>query len=191
MNTKHQPIDHRLVVAIIGMAGAGKSAAAEFFKEKGFTVLRFGAVVDGMFEAEGLLWSPENTKKYREKIREELGMAGVAIKIFPKIQEVLDKENKIILDGLYSWEEYVYLKERLPELQLLCIYARPYIRYERLARRQERPFTLKEARQRDIDEIEIINKAGPIAIADYLIKNETTFEEYKIELERYYSFLML
>ena len=77
------------------------------------------------------------------------------------------------------------LSKKLPTLQLLCIYASPRVRQQRLAERKDRPFTRDEARDRDIHEIEVINKAGPIAIADYLIKNETTKDHLFKELNEY------
>jgi len=46
-----------------------------------------------------------------KKIRKELGMSAMAIKIKPRINKALKKNSKIILDGLYSWEEYFYLKK--------------------------------------------------------------------------------
>lgn len=167
------------------MAGAGKTEAANFFKEKGMKVLRFGSVIDEGLKAEGLSWSPENNAFYREKIRKELGMEAVAIKMMPKIEEALEMGEIITLDGLYSWEEYLYLKNRLSNLFLLCIYAAPSVRYTRLAERKERTWSQKEARQRDISEIEKTNKGGPIALADYLIKNETTKGDLYKELERF------
>lgn len=100
------------VLAIVGMPGAGKTRAANFFKEKKFKVFRFGSVIDDGLKSEGLPWTPENNTYYREKIREELGMAAVAIKMLPKIEESLSKGEKIILDGLYSWEEYLYLQSK-------------------------------------------------------------------------------
>lgn len=171
------------IIAIVGMAGAGKTEASAFFKEKGTSILRFGSVIDDGLKAEGLSWSPENNTYYREKIRKELGMAAVAIKMMPKIEVAIRKEDKIVLDGLYSWEEYTYLKKRFENLFLLCIYASPSIRYNRLTSRKERTFTIKEARDRDIHELEALNKGGPIALADYLIKNETTREDLYKELE--------
>ncbi|HKC14402.1 MAG TPA: AAA family ATPase [Patescibacteria group bacterium] len=174
------------VIAIVGMAGAGKTRAATFFSEKGYEVFRFGSVIDDGLKEEELPWTAENNKYYREKIRKELGMAAVAIKMLPKIKEALLQNKKIVLDGLYSWEEYVFLKKEVPELFLLCIYASPKIRYERLVVRKERTFTEEEARQRDVSELSL-NKGGPIAIADYLIKNETTGEEFQSELEKFSS----
>lgn len=173
------------IIAIVGMAGAGKTEAATFFKEKGMSILRFGLVIDEGLKKEGLPWTPENNMYYREKIRKALGMAVVAIKMMPKITDALKKREKIVLDGLYSWEEYIYLINRLSNLLLLCIYAKPSIRYERLATRKERKFTKEESRRRDIHELETLNKGGPIALCDYLIKNEATKEDFYKELEKF------
>ena len=46
------------------------------------------------------------------------------------------------------------------------------MRYERLARRRERPLTREEAVARDWAEIERLEKGGPIAIADYTFNND-------------------
>jgi dephospho-CoA kinase len=179
------------VIAIVGMSGAGKSQAGEFFKRKGLQVLRFGSVVDDAVGAAGLSWTPENTALFRAKLREELGMAAIAIKILPKIQDVLATDGSVILDGLYSWEEYLFLKEKIPHLQLLCVYAKPAIRHERLKTRSERSFTKEEAEKRDLNEIEVTNKGGPIAAADYLIKNETTYEAFDKALEEYWQVITI
>lgn len=174
----------KLVIAIVGMAGAGKTRAATFLSDKGFEVFRFGSIIDDGLKEEGLEWTAENNAYYREKIRKDLGMAAVAIKMMPKIRKAIEENKKIVLDGLYSWEEYVYLKKEIPDLFLLCIYASPKIRYERLSVRKERSFTPEESRQRDVSELDL-NKGGPIAIADYLIKNEDTKESFQQELEKF------
>jgi dephospho-CoA kinase len=111
----------------------------------------------------------------------------MAIKIEPRILETAHTSPTIVLDGLYSWEEYIYLKDRFPTLRLLCIYAAPRIRYERLRTRTIRPLTAEEARSRDIAEIEKLNKGGPIAIADFVIKNETNEEDFRVQLEEYFT----
>jgi dephospho-CoA kinase len=173
------------LIAIVGMSGAGKSEAGLFFKEKGYAVLRFGTVIVEEIEKEGLILNPENERLYREKIRSELGMGAVAIKMLPRIKETFAITDKIVLDGLYSWEEYKLLKKEYTNLVLLCIYAKPEIRYERLVTRKDRNFTFEEARQRDEHEIEVINKGGPIAMADYVIVNETSQEHLEDELARF------
>lgn len=177
------------LLAIVGMPGSGKSEAAKFFKDKGIPVLRFGDQTDIGLKELGMELTEKNERWYRENIRKELGMAAMAIKIESRITAIKDKHNFIILDGLYSWEEYIYLLEKFPDLKLLCIYAKPETRHQRLGLREVRPLTTNEAKNRDFAELKNLNKGGPIAIADYLIYNEDTLEEFQKELEELYSSL--
>lgn len=175
------------VIAIVGMPGAGKSVAAEFFRKKGVPVLRFGDQTDIGLKELGMELNEKNERWYREKIRQELGMAAMAIKIEPRIKTLIGENQLIILDGLYSWEEFQYLIGKFPGLKLLCIYARPEIRYGRLTKRQIRPLTPEDARSRDFAEIEKLNKGGPIAIADRLLVNEGSRAEIEDKLEEYFQ----
>jgi len=178
----------RMLVAIVGMPGSGKSEAAAYFREKlGFVSLRFGDVVEKGVEESGKEVNEKNERWYREKIRRELGMKAVAVKLDPEIDELKRKEDKIVLDGLYSWEEYEFLKNKHPELVLVCVYARPETRYARLAKRPHRPLDSEEARSRDIGELVKLNKGGPIAIADFLVINEGKIEELYKKLNGVYE----
>ncbi len=173
------------IIAIVGMPGSGKSVAADFFRSHNIPVLRLGDQTDIGLKELGLERNEKNERQYREELRRSLGMAAMAIKIEPRIKEAQKQNPMIVLDGLYSWEEYLYLLEKFPYLTLLCIYAPPPIRYERLKTRVVRPLTLEEAKSRDRSEIENLQKGGPIAVADYLIKNETTQEAFQKELEQF------
>lgn len=175
------------IIAIVGMPGAGKTVASNFFKNKGIPVLRFGDETERGLREAGLEANEKNERWFREKIRKELGMAAMAIKIEPRIIDTAKTHTIIVLDGLYSWEEYVYLKEKFPLLFLLAVYAGPAIRYQRLSQRPVRPLTQEEAASRDVSEIQNLNKGGPIARADYLIKNDESEEAFLSELERFYK----
>lgn len=175
------------IIAIVGMPGAGKSIAAGFFRTKGIPVLRFGDQTDIGLKEYGLERNEKNERWYREKLRSELGMEAMAIKIEPRIVEAAKQSSLVALDGLYSWEEYLYLAKKFPQIQLLCIYSQPKIRYERLKKRPIRPLTLEEARSRDIAEIINLNKGGPIAVADYLIKNDAEESSFHKDLEAFYQ----
>ena len=166
-------MEKKNIIAIVGMPGAGKSEAASYLHEKGIPFIRFGQLTDETVKDMGLPLTPQNERVAREKLRNELGMAAYAIKAKPKIKDMLDTAHVVALDGLYSWEEYVLLKDEFPELILIHVYAEPSIRYARLAKRKIRPLTLEEARVRDVAELEKLNKGGPIAIADYMIENDT------------------
>lgn len=172
------------LIAIVGMAGSGKSVASEFFRSKGIAVLRFGDQTDLGLQESGLSRTEENERRYREKIRAELGMAAMAVKIEPRILEAAKSSDVIILDGLSSWEEYVYLKKKFPQMQVLCIWTPPSLRYQRLNTRKERSLTLKLAKSRDISEIENLHKGGPIALCDYMIINDADFMS---KLEDFYD----
>ncbi|MEK7577899.1 MAG: AAA family ATPase [Patescibacteria group bacterium] len=171
------------LIALVGMPGSGKTVAAEFFRKRNIPVLRFGDQTDIGLKEHNLERNEKNERWYREKLRVDLGMAAMAIKIEPRILEASKTTQTIVLDGLYSWEEYVYLKHRFPQLKLLCIYASPAIRYKRLGVRTVRPLTEDEARSRDVAEIENLHKGGPIAVADYLMVNDKTEKDFIIALE--------
>lgn len=178
MSTKH-------LIAIVGLPGAGKSQACKFFQQKNIPCIRFGEITDEALRLKGLSSTEEQEKDFRENLRKELGMAAFAIKNEPKILEALQTSDIVLLDGLRSWEEYVYLKKKFPDLHLLAIYASPNIRHMRLKERPVRNFSNEEAASRDIAEVEKLNIAPTIALADYLIKNETTLEDLNQQLEKF------
>ncbi len=62
-------------------------------------------------------------------------------------------------------------------LRQVAVWASPVTRHARLAGRRLRGLTGTEAVARDRAEIENSNKGGPIAIADYIIVNESSLEE--------------
>jgi len=177
-------MDENKIIAFVGMPGAGKSEAAAYLQEKSIPFVRFGSLTDEGLKELGLEINPENEKMLREKYRDELGMAAYAIKAKPKIEELLKKSKIIGIDGLYSWEEYTYLKDVFPNLVLVHIFASPEVRYSRLEKRPVRPIPFGVSRERDFSEIERLNKGGPIAIADYLIKNEGDMDEMNIEIDK-------
>ena len=137
--------------------------------------------MDKLKEA-GLEINPENERMMREKLRKEYGMAAFATLLIPKIDELLNVNN-VVLDGLYSWDEYLVLKEKYKNIKLIAIIVDKNIRYERLENRIIRPFKKEDAIKRDITEIENLAKAGPIAYADYYIFNNKDEKELINRLE--------
>lgn len=167
----------KLILALVGMPGSGKSEASLYLSQKGIPFLRFGEITDEGLKELGLPYTSENERMFREKIRQELGMGAYAIKAKPKIQELLGENDVIAIDGLYSWEEYTFLKREFPGLLLIHIFSEPEKRYQRLSQRKVRPVSIEEGYARDVAEIERLNKGGPIAIADFMIENDSTLED--------------
>ena len=161
------------------MAGSGKSEVARLFEKNGYRRIRFGDVTDIEVAKRSLPLNEANERQVREQLRRELGMAAYARLNLPRIDEALFNSN-VIVDGLYSWEEYVLLKDYYGErLKLVAVYSSPTTRASRLAVRRIRPLTAQEAADRDKNEIEVINKGGPIALADYTIINESSLKDLK------------
>lgn len=170
------------------MAGAGKTESADYFvKRRGFSKIWFGGVIVNAVRAMGLETNQANERKYREELRAKYGMAAVAVKVYDELIALRKKTNKILLESLYSWEEYIYLKEKFPELILAAIYARPPVRYARLKVRPQRPMDEKTARERDKSQIQALHQGGPIAIADFLVINEGAKKELHQRLEDIYG----
>lgn len=175
------------VVSIVGMAGTGKSEVARLFEENRFTRVRFGDVTDEEVTKRGLELNEENERYIRELLRQEQGMAVYAKLNLPAIDSAL-KYSDVVVDGLYSWEEYTLLKSHYGEyFYVVAIWTSPKTRYARLTGRLERPLTLEEAAGRDRMEIENINKGGPIAMADFTIINETSLEDLRKEVKKIIS----
>ena len=172
------------VVSIVGMTGSGKSEVSRVFEQKGFTRVRFGDVTDEEIKKRGLELNEENERSVRELLRQEHGMAAYARLNLPRIDAALERSD-VVIDGLYSWEEYTFLKTYYGEdFWVVAVWASPRTRYRRLTTRPERPLTLEEATERDRVEIENINKGGPIAMADFTLINQSSLEDLRQETER-------
>ncbi len=177
-------MDGMKVVAIVGMTGSGKSEVARLFNDRGYTVVRFGDITDAAVKVQGLPLTEENERPAREHIRQEHGMAAYAKLSVPRIDNAL-KISNVVVDGLYSWEEYTYLKEYFGDRFLVvAVWASPQDRYHRLGSRKLRPLTLQESIGRDRAEIENLNKGGPIAMADFTMLNTGSMSDLKKQVER-------
>ena len=171
------------IIAMVGMAGAGKTAASKMFENHGYTRIRFGDVTDEEVKRRGLPLNEAHERTVREALRSELGMAAYAKLNLPRIDEAL-KTKPVVIDGMYSWEEYLFLKERYGDnMAVAAIWASPGTRAKRLSTRAVRPLTREETFSRDKAEIEKVSKAGPIAVADYMIVNGGSFEELRAGVE--------
>lgn len=176
------------LIAIVGMAGSGKSELANLFEENEFTIIRFGEITDEILAKKDLEITEENEKKARENLRKDHGMAVYAKLNLEKIEDAL-KKSHVVIDGLYSWEEYLFLREKFRHIITLAVYAPPETRHERLVEREVRPLTKEQARKRDIKEIENLNKSGPIAMADYTIYNVSTLFDLKENLGKFIEWM--
>lgn len=173
------------IIAVVGMCGSGKSEAVKFFVESGYKRVYFGEVVMNEMKRLGLEVNEANERATRENLRKEFGMGAMAVKSLPIIEEFM-KHSNVVIESLYSWEEFKILKDKFGDaFKLITIYTTKDLRYERLLKRPFRPLTNEESKSRDISEIEKLDKGGPIAYTDYLIINDGSLDEMNAELKKY------
>lgn len=171
------------IIAIVGMCGSGKSIACEYLESKGFEKVYFGGVVIDKVKELNLEVNQQNERMVRENLREKLGMCALAKILLPVIRKK-SLHGNVVLDGLYSWDEYKILQERFDnQIILVAVVTDKNIRCERLEKREYRPLTREEVIKRDITEIETLAKGGPIAFADYFVNNNGTEEELKRRID--------
>ncbi len=169
-----------VVIALVGLPGSGKSEVASLLEKKGFVRIRFGDITDAEIKKRGLPAGEESEKLVREGLRDELGMHAYAVLNLPRIKKA---KGDVVIDGMRSLEEYEYLKDELPDLVVVALYAPQQLRYKRIAERAVRPRSPEESVKRDIDEVEKLNVLGPIGRADYTLINDGTKEELREKLE--------
>ena len=161
-----------MILAIVGMCGAGKSRVVNYLEQEGFSGVHFGSLTIEEIKRRNLPLTSENEKVIREELRRQHGMGAFAVLSIPTIERLKIRTDKIYIDGLYSWQEYRILRERWgKDLIIVLVYADKCIRYRRLLERKFRPLSREEAEKRDITEIENLDKGGPIAFCDYLLIN--------------------
>lgn len=177
------------IIAVVGLPGAGKTVAVNRGMEKtGWPKIYFGDLILDEVKKRGLEVNEKNERAVREGLRAEQGMGICATLSLPKVKESLASANGVFIESLYSWEEYVIMKNEFGEnFKVLSIYASPTTRIARMAIRPERPLTAEEIKSRDYSQIENLHQAGPIARAEYTIVNEGSMDDFLKDLDSFFQ----
>lgn len=176
------------IIAFVGMPGAGKGTCTNHLNEKyGYPVIHFGDMVYAEVQKRGLD-NVIDERFVREDMRKQEGPAVLAKRVAAKIDEYIQNgQGCVVLDGLYSWTEYKFLKEKYANnLIVVAIVATRALRHQRVIDRKDshRSYTKQQIINREIDELENLEKGGPIAIADYSIVNDSTPKEMLTKIDQ-------
>lgn len=179
-------MNNPLIITLVGMPGAGKSSLVEYLEKKGYPSVYFGGITLKEIKKRGLEITPDNEKIVREELRQTYGKEAYAKLISQEIDELLQSgQQKIIADGLYSWSEYKFFKNKYGEkIVIIAVAAARKTRHQRLSTRPERPLNEEAVTKREYAEIENIEKGGPIANADYTIVNDSDLPSLIEDLEK-------
>ena len=144
-DTEGMPSARRMIIAIVGMTGSGKSILADVLRKEGIPVIRFGQFVVDEMARRGLPEGPESERTVREDLRKLHGMDALAKLALPAIGEQLARSPVVGIDGLYSYSEYRTLKNAFgDDLLIIAVYTSRALRHRRLQSREERPLTRRQ-----------------------------------------------
>jgi len=181
------------IIAILGLPGSGKTVTIDYLMKKySWPKVYFGQIIFDEMKLRNLEINEKNERLVREELRQTFGLLHYAKQII-KIIEAMPNQPVILVESLYSWDEYLCFKERFGQnFSTIAIYGSPKTRYQRLADRLERPLlTPEEAQSRDYAQIVNITQAGPITMANYSINNEGSFEELYSDIEKVVSKIVI
>lgn len=173
----------KIILAVAGLPGSGKTETVKYFKNRKFPVVRFGQIIDNELKKRKLTSNEKNNFKIRTEIREKHGMAAMAILNKDVIEKELSKNDIVLIDGLRSYDEYRYLQKEMKKVNLVVIalWAGKKRRYERISKRSDR--SALRGPERDINEVLGTNMGPTIALADYNVINDGSLDELHNKLE--------
>ena len=176
----------KIVLAIIGLPGAGKTETAEYFAKKKLPIIHFGNVINDYIDEKRLSHTEKIHKDLRKKFRKQYGMEAFAKLNLEKISKALNGNSVVVIEGLRSWEEYEFLREKLGGIKivLLQIWASKETRDERIKNRKKRSEI--RGKERDLNEVLGTNMGPTLSLSDYLVVNDRSVEDLHERLEQVY-----
>ena len=163
-----------LIVALTGMAGAGKTTVANYLAQKGIPLLIMGDVVREAAQNDGLEPTSDNLSKLMLRLREKNGPEAIAYLVANKIK-TMKRENKefgvVLVDGVRSMAE-IHVLRSVGNVKLLAIHGSTLTRYSHIRERarSDVPSNIGEFDKRDKVEMGV-GISDAIALADETISN--------------------
>lgn len=166
-----------MIIGLAGMPGSGKSVFVKVAREYGYRVVRMGDVVWGWVRKKGMEITEENVSRVATEERLRYGNGIWAIRTLDRV-----KKDKIVIDGIRTLEEINVFRSRFTDFLLVAIHASPETRWKRIRKRRRKDDTKTEYTFRVRDQRELRWGIGnAIAIADIMLVNESTMNEFKKE----------
>ena len=169
----------RLLI-ITGMPGAGKEEFVDVSRRVGFEVIRMGDVVRAEASRMRLPSDDKSVGGFAHSEREKYGYG-----IWAKRTVELVKNEMTVIDGCRGVAELEVFKKAFGEgVVVMAIHASPETRYWRLRlrNRKDAPENRDQFSERDRRELSW-GLGSLIALADRMIVNEGTLDEFKGDVE--------
>lgn len=174
---------NKLVLALAGMPGSGKSLVVNIAREKGYDIITMGDIVREETKRRGLELTSENAGTVMLDLRQKEGPDVIAKRCLPKIAAT--NTPRILIDGIRSLDEVTEFQKHYPKLAFIAIHASPQTRFNRLYKRG-RPDDAKNWQtfhERDTREL-TVGLGNAIAMAENMITNEGPIETTKQKIKQ-------
>jgi dephospho-CoA kinase len=165
----------KLVVALAGMPGSGKSLVVDTALECGYEAILMGDVVREEAKMRGVEPDAENIGNIMLELRQTEGKAVIARRCVPEI--ISAARQKVIVDGIRSLDEVEEFKRHFSKLVLMAVLSAPETRFTRLfhRRRSDDAADWEVFHKRDTRELSV-GLGNAIAMAEYVVVNEEPLE---------------
>ena len=163
------------VLVITGMPGAGKEEFVGTALSLGYQVVRMGDVVRAEAGRMGVALSDKGVGGFATEERQKNGYDIWAKRALAHV-----RLNDTVIDGCRGLMELAIFKKELKNVRLIAIHSAPSIRFPRLQarKRYDAPQSWEEFQARDERELSW-GLGSLIAMADIMIVNETSLQEFK------------
>jgi dephospho-CoA kinase len=169
------------VIGIVGLPGSGKSEAATVAEEESIPVLTMGDVVRAEVRERGMEVNEDTMGEVATDLREKGGKAAIAERSLPIIEEFLEDNDTVLLDGIRGQAEVErFVAEYGEEFTLASIEVPFETRLERIQERGRDEAREGAADLRERDERELgYGLEDAMENADLTIDNTGTLEEFR------------
>ena len=163
------------ILVIAGMPGAGKEEFVSVALEKGYEVVRMGDVVRAEAKRQNISLTDKGVGGFANDERQKHGYDIWAKRAVEHV-----RGQRTIIDGSRGLMELAVFRDRLHDVRLVAIHSSPSSRYPRLVarKRYDAPKDHREFAARDERELSW-GLGSIIAMADVMLVNEGTLEEFK------------
>jgi dephospho-CoA kinase len=179
-----------LLIALAGLSGAGKTTAADYYRDAGLAEkVYLGDVVLNEVRTRGLPVAPDTERVVRLELRAKHGAAILAIRLAPDIKAFLSRGLNVVIDAVFQNAEYECLQNCCSDNDssiLLAMEACFEIRSQRLLARAQRPCTPEELKRRDDLERQRLETDIAISRAQHRIVNEGSINAFHNELNTFW-----
>ncbi len=180
-----------LVIGLVGEKGSGKQTFVNFLKEiapnLNIRQVRFSDILAQTL----MIWDIPNTRSNLQKLSliMEQGFGQASLANAAKFSAEGDNADLVIFDGIRRQSELDLVKN-IPKSTLIYLTAAQNLRYERLKRRSEKvgevgltfeQFLKEEKSKAEINIPDLGKKA------DIKIENNSTLDQFKKQIEKFYK----